>query len=388
MIKSKVLFITVLLSLTLSACTSVHRTSTVYTPLEQSQGYIPEAELLDLGVVPFDPGIDQADDDQLILPELRIAEGRYQADRLAGTIEQSAAWGAVRIVPSTNNIVDVYVQGIILHSDGENLKLDITVSDTRGEVWYTKEYSEVVGKYAYEHGSKDRDPFQGIYNRIANDILNYKKALNSSTIVEMRAISDMRFVQLFIPNEVDRYITTDKNGKLRLITLPADNDPQIRRIRSIRERDYLFIDTLQEHYNSFSKRMENPYTQWRSQSYEEILTVRKLQRDSFNETAIGIASIIVGIAGASSNNSNSRAASAVAIGAGGMIVKSGLGKRQEAQMHLDVLSEMGSSLEAEIEPQVIELEDRTITLSGNVDSQYQQWREILQKIYRQERGDI
>jgi hypothetical protein len=388
MITSRILFFTVLFSLTLSGCTTVHRTSTVYTPLEEAQSYIPEAELLDLGVIPFDPGIDQADDDELILPELRLAEGRYQADQLVGTIEQTAAWGAVRILPSSDNIVDVYVEGTILHSDGENLKLDITVSDTRGKIWYTKQYSEVVGKYAYRQNTKDRDPFQGIYNRIANDILKYKNSLASHTVTEMRAISDMRFVQLFIPDEFDRYIATDKNGMLSLTKLPAVNDPQIARIHAIRERDYLFIDTLQEHYNSFSKRMDTPYQEWRAQSYDEIIIVRRLKRDSFNETAIGIASIIVGIAGASSNSSSCRAAGAVAIGAGGMIVKSGLGKRQEAQMHVDVLSEMGASLEAEIEPQVIELEDRTITLTGNVESQYQQWREILQQIYRQERGDI
>ena len=49
---------------------------------------------------------------------------------------------------------------------------------------------------------------------------------------------------------------------------------------------------------------------------------------------------------------------------------------------------MGSSLEAEIAPQVIELEDRTVTLTGTVQAQYQQWQELLQKIYQQERGTL
>jgi hypothetical protein len=46
---------------------------------------------------------------------------------------------------------------------------------------------------------------------------------------------------------------------------------------------------------------------------------------------------------------------------------------------------MGSSLEAEIVPQVIALEDRTVTLSGSVQAQYAQWRELLHQIYEQER---
>ena len=55
-------------------------------------------------------------------------------------------------------------------------------------------------------------------------------------------------------------------------------------------------------------------------------------------------------------------------------------------MHVEALAELGQSLEAELEPQVIDLEDRTITLTGNVESQYQQWRDVLQKIYRAEIG--
>ena len=52
------------------------------------------------------------------------------------------------------------------------------------------------------------------------------------------------------------------------------------------------------------------------------------------------------------------------------------------------VAEMGSSLEAEIAPQVIALEDRTITLTGTVQAQYTQWQELMQKIYTQERGAL
>jgi hypothetical protein len=70
-----------------------------------------------------------------------------------------------------------------------------------------------------------------------------------------------------------------------------------------------------------------------------------------------------------------------------MVVKSGLSKRAEAQIHIEALAELGQSLEAEIEPQVIELEDRTITLTGNVEAQYQQWKELLRQMYALERGE-
>ena len=36
----------------------------------------------------------------------------------------------------------------------------------------------------------------------------------------------------------------------------------------------------------------------------------------------------------------------------------------------------------------IELEDQTITLTGSVQDQYQQWRELLRQIYEAEVGSL
>jgi hypothetical protein len=78
----------------------------------------------------------------------------------------------------------------------------------------------------------------------------------------------------------------------------------------------------------------------------------------------------------------------VAIIGGGYLLKSGLEKRGEAQIHVQALEELGMSLEAEITPSVIELDDRTVMLSGNVEDQYTQWREILAEIYDAEIGSL
>lgn len=83
-----------------------------------------------------------------------------------------------------------------------------------------------------------------------------------------------------------------------------------------------------------------------------------------------------------------RTAGAVGIWAGGTLIKSGLERRAEASMHSAALEELGQSLEADITPQVIELEDRTVQLSGTVEDQYAQWREILADIYATEIADL
>jgi hypothetical protein len=55
-------------------------------------------------------------------------------------------------------------------------------------------------------------------------------------------------------------------------------------------------------------------------------------------------------------------------------------------MHMEAIRELGISLEQEVAPQVIELDDRTYRLTGTVDEQYDAWRDILQDLYRTETG--
>jgi hypothetical protein len=55
---------------------------------------------------------------------------------------------------------------------------------------------------------------------------------------------------------------------------------------------------------------------------------------------------------------------------------------------IDVLQELGSSLQSEVEQRVIELDDRTVRLTGSVNEQYLRWKEVLREIYRDEYGEV
>ncbi len=361
--------------------------TTAHTPLDVQADGIPEPQLLDLAVLTFDPGLDNIDEnDETTLPEVRNAEALFMASRLADTLQRSGSWGAVRVVPGKQVIMDVYVEGGILYSDGETLELSIEVTDTSDNVWHKKKYKEVIGKYAYEkHEQLDRDPFQGIFNRIANDLAAYKNKLSTARIEELRAVSGLRFARDFAPDAYSSYLTEGSNGNIRIFRLPADNDPTLARINSIRERDYLYVDTLQEYYNAFSRQMDVPYQTWRALSYDERLSLRELQRQYRLRVLAGIATVIGGVIAAGSDSGATQLGGIVAASAGGMLVKSGLSKKAEAQIHIEGLLELGESLEMELEPRIIELEDRTITLTGNVEAQYQQWKQLLKEIYRAER---
>ena len=243
-------------SFTLVACGGQQVTSTVVTPLEHQSIAIDESQLLDLAVLPFDPGLDNEEtkEDLTLSPAVRNAESQYLANKLASTIQQTSAWGAVRAVPSRETVVDVYVEGTIIHSDGEKLSLDISVSDTSNRHWYTKSYSlSLSANMPMTKVSKPNVILSRVYTTVLPMICcNIDKNYLLADAQKLRTISSLKFARDFSPEAFGNHIKEAPGGQLEVIRLPAENDPILRRIERIRERDYLFIDTMQEHYDAFS----------------------------------------------------------------------------------------------------------------------------------------
>ena len=374
----------------MSACVSQTIKSTSAPPLQRPIVAVSEAQLLDVAVVVFDPGLDEYDEDEQVYPEVRKAEASFMPMQLSQAMQDSGAWGAVRVVPDDGEITDLIVRGKILRSDGETLKLAITATDSRGHVWLDKTYTGEASRYSYQATTRNaNDPFQAVYNTIANDLLGELEELPRNERANVRVVTELRFARSFSPDAFDGYLKETRNGQFEVQRLPAENDPMLERIRQIRERDHVYVDTLQAYYTSFDAQMSAPYNEWRKASYEEVLALEQLQAESMRNLIIGGLAVIGGIAAATTGDSQtSRVAGQVAVLGGGLLVKSGLDKRNEAQIHVEVLEELGASLEAEVTPQVIELDDRTVTLSGNVEQQYAQWRSVLADIYRAEIGEL
>jgi 20S proteasome alpha/beta subunit len=133
--------------------------------------------------------------------------------------------------------------------------------------------------------------------------------------------------------------------------------------------------------------MHKPYQSWRQATHEEISSARELKRQSIARTVGGVAAIIGGIMASGSSNGSAQSAGAVAIGSGALLVKSGMEKRAELKIHEDVLTELEQSLESEIEPRIIELENDRVVLTGNVTEHYNQWKSFLLQRYKAEHGE-
>jgi hypothetical protein len=134
--------------------------------------------------------------------------------------------------------------------------------------------------------------------------------------------------------------------------------------------------------------MDLPYREWRKAYYEEGQALREVQAQSRRRMVGGALAVLGGILAQGSDSSTARTAGVVGIGAGATVFVSGMNKRQEAKVHAEALEEISASMDSEMEPHTIELQERTVTLSGSVNDQYSQWRQVLREIYATETGTV
>ena len=374
-------------------------------PLPQLQAVqateeVPQERLLDVGIHVFDAGIPKEieenpdlADEKRIYPDIRKAEARYFPSQLRDTLAGTAQWGAVRVVPALVDSTDLIVNGRILESNGAELKLAIRAVDATGRVWLDKQYEGVADTRSYkEGGNLGRDPFQNVYVNIANDLLAARKQTNPGQLAEIQHVADLRFASEFAPRAFGEYLAKEgRNGRYKVLRLPADNDPLVQRVEAIRERDANLVDTVSDSYASFSERMDEPYSNWRRYTYDEIKAEEKLKAQARTRMALGAiavaASVLVPDNCGSSNCSRVVDAARYGAAAGGvMAVMSGLKKREEAKMHTDVLKELSGSFEAEAAPLVVDVEGRTLRLTGTAEEQYAEWRRLLHELYVEETG--
>ncbi len=372
----------------LAACNTTTVKTTSHEKVITQAALIPEDLLLDVGIGIFNPGVDVlSTPEEGVYPKIREAEARFMPVKLKDTLQNTGHWGVVRVIPDRLSEMDVWVDAEILRSDGENLWLQVTVEDASGRRWFTKKYAEEVGKYAYDGAIAGRvEPFQSAYNKIANDMLLYRNQLKPQEIKAIRTIAELKFAEDFSPQVFAEHLRVDSKGHYRITRLPADNDPILYQVRQIRERDHMFVDTLQDYYASFVRQMQAPYREWREAYYLESEALREVRSQANSRLIGGALAVLAGILAQGVDSRTARTAGAVGIGAGATAIHSGLQKREEAKIHVEALEEISSSLHSEIEPHTLILEDRTVTLSGTVNDQYGQWRQILKDIYAAQTG--
>ena len=402
MILKKTVSVFIIVTFFLSGCVNTRRplpmvgppTSSSYQRAVKSNATV-SGPKLDVIIPVFDPGLAKGpsqDDTEDIWPELRRAEANRFAYKLKERLEMTGQFGAVRVTPDKTAAGDLYILGRIETSNGEDVAIDIEVVDISGNRWLDESFDHKVSKeFHTNQRNKGLDPYDPLFEKTAAKIVDELKDHSIKEVEDLHYMSDLRFGANFSERTFMPYLKM-KNGTFSIVSKPSDDDPMFRRVKAIRVRDQLFIDSLQDNYASFSGQMNESYLMWQEQSLLEIQAQRAASRKATGQAIGGILliglAVLSGVAGSNSNSTGSSAAGATGAILGGVagasLLSSSFKTSEEAKVHREALNELGQSVDMELSPQVIAFEKQSVELTGDAREQFAQWREFLQKIYSQE----
>ena len=373
----------------LSGCATYYAQKVEPTTIMQARQEIPEDLLLDVGILVFESEAiseDEAEDEGTD-NDIRKAESHFIPYHLKNTLRRSSQWGAVRVIPAETNSVDLQVKGEIIESNGEYLGLKIDVTDAAGNIWLSKKYRAEATRSTYaDNRLGEKDAFQDMYNTIANDMAKFKAELSPEEIKKIRTTAKLKFAEEFAPEAFGGYLEKDKKDVITIKRLPADDDPMMERLLKIREREYMYVDTLNGQYDQFYNEMWPSYENWRNLNMTERQAMREIKKRALTRQLIGALLIAGAVAAGSLDSSNTGAIQAGMLIIGGQVIISGFNISREAEIHEAAIQELSESFSSEMKPVVMEFEGKQYELTGSAEEQFKQWRELLRKIYFAETG--
>ena len=331
-----------------------------YAPLARSAD---EAGLLDVGIVVFDAGIpaDESTHSRLgIFPEIRKAEAKYMPVILRDVLVDSGDWGVVRVLPDALDSSELQVTGAIVHSDGQRLELQVRARDATGVQWLDKVYTGTTVPADYPVPVPG-DPYLDVYRQIAADLLAARAQRSAKQLADIREVALLRYAAALAPDIFSSYVASTPEGGYSLLRLPAADDPMLARVIRIRDQEYLFIDTVDEQYVRLAEEMAPTYNLWRQYGAEQAE-----YRDEYAQRV-------------SSRDSQGRRGSFVAL-------EQTYNAYKWSKIHEQDLDELALGFNNEVAPTEMEVSGTVFKLSGGLDAQYTEWREILQRIFALETG--
>jgi hypothetical protein len=361
---------------------------------------VAEEQLLDVGVAVFDSGVPEGEIDKELLEELiregtfvqiRRTEALYMAVLLRDTLQKSGHWGAVWVTPEDTRAADLNVKAKILHSDGDLLELHVEAADATGRVWLDKDYDMSTAAGAFNRQRyPDLDPYQDVFNSIANDLAMVRSELGAKDVESIRTVAALRYASELSPEAFTGYVVEER-GEYTLNRLPADGDPMFDRTQRVRQRERLFIETLEQHYADFYREAAPSYDGWREYAREEAIQIRELTKSARWRTGMGVATILASVV-YGSNSSNDSFSDRVIRDAmmyiGMDMLRTSATRRQEKRLHTETLEELSSSFDDEVEPLVVEIQGTQHRLTGTAAVQYREWRDLLRQTYINETGFV
>lgn len=371
----------VLTGVLLSGCTTPEPPPPVRIPpptigevsLRQTDAALEAHQLLDIGVMIFENTphefalLQNSQVDDAVFDELRQNEMQYLPYVLRNSLLESNQWGAIRVLPETDPSVDLVISGAIVESDGLRLELKIRAVDSTGRIWLDKTYADMSTAEEYPDSTRYtarnrfdaanfKDPFHDLYNKINNDLVAKRDALNTEQLINLRRVSEMVYASDLSPETFSHNLERETDGLLTVSSLPSSEDPMMRRVAEMRLRHYAFIDRVDQYYKALFDEMQPVYVTWRHYSRDQTLEDQFAERQIYQGDQYG--------------NSGRF-----------LTLSQRYDRYRWAKIYEFEFAELASGFNNEIAPAILQLNENVHGLEGTMSDQYSQWRKILRSLF-------
>lgn len=335
----------------------------------------PENIQLDVGIKVFANRLNASDYERFgewVFSEIRENEVHYLPYVLRNTLLNANEWGAVRVLPEDDPSVDLQISGTVLRSDGERLEIEIVAVDSSGRQWLQKTYADTTTLDDYPEATRYTpgnrfdpnsftDPFQDLYDQVANDLLAVRQALAMEELVNVKRVSEMVYASDLSPETFSHTLTETEDGLLTVNSLLAENDPMLARVSEMRLRHSVFIDTVDEYYEALYEEMQPSYVIWRRYSHDQIAEDERVSQQ---------------IAEYDIDNFESERTYLSLI--------QRYDRFRWSKIYEQEFRELAAGFNNELAPAILKLSEQVNGVSGPMTEQYSQWRKILRDLFKLE----
>ncbi|MXZ56740.1 MAG: hypothetical protein F4227_08410 [Gammaproteobacteria bacterium] len=305
-----------------------------------------------LAIPVLNPGIPKSTEKQEnegIWPELRNAEAVRIAFKMKDWITRYNQFDSIIVSADVSVSADLFLVARIVQSNSEVMSLAYQIVDARGVIWSeerTKTYRAEAGWHE-RYGKTDKDPFDPLYQEIAEEVYRELANKSSSHINQLKRNefvgprlsrrSDLELITITRDLAFAKYVSPEyhdclKNdgNRLKIEYMPEFTSESWSRIMSVMTREEDFVRVIEKYYREFVTKIEPDYRTWQQDAFP---IARKLRIE------------------------------------------------EDKREVLTEINNLGSRLHTTITPTRVDVNGKVVTLTGSVQSQFAAWRSMIIDIY-------
>ena len=275
------------------------------------------------------------------------------------------------MLPDRDPTFDITVSGEIIRSDGVRLELFVKAMDSTNRIWFENYYTDLATISDYPNstrftfgnrfdGANYEDPFTDLYSQIANDILLSRDLLTQAERNEINQVTQLNYAVDMAPAAFEGSLITNPDGRLVPTRFPADNDPIFARVKDMQDRHELFVDTVDEYYETLYTDIQPAYVLWRKYSLDEIVEGKRKNAEGSRSSA---------------SYGNSR---------NFLALSQRYDRFKWSKIYEHEFTELAQGFNQELAPAMLELNTQVYGLTGTMEQQYRAWRGTLRELFELE----